>query len=78
MVETDFGTEDPEAAVHKLWISGPKALSTESKCGRRTGENAGEIWVVPRAPAVRDWRTEAREGTFCGSEPSEANLDKGL
>jgi len=41
MVETDFGTEDPETAVNKLWISGPKALPAESKRSRKEPENRG-------------------------------------
>ena len=45
-VGAGLGAEDKEAAVNKLWISGPKARPAESKTGRGEARLEAYIWVV--------------------------------
>lgn len=45
-VGAGLGAEDKEAAVNKLWTSGPKARPAESKTGRDEARPEAYIWVV--------------------------------
>ena len=41
-----LGAEDREAAVHKLWISGPEARPAESESRLGGAEKQAWIWIV--------------------------------
>ena len=45
-VGAGLGAEDGEAAVNKLWTSGPEARPAESKTGRGEARLEAYIWVV--------------------------------